>query len=151
MFLFSCFTGLRYSDVRELRWKDVEYMNGRQRIIVRQKKTRSQVYLELNAQAVELMGARGNNEDCIFGSWGESPMTANNQLGRWVLSAGIHKHITFHCARHTFATMLLTLDVADIYTVSKMLGHTNVSTTQIYAKIVDSKRQEAVDSIPQLL
>ena len=69
------------------------------------------------------------------------------QLGSWVKSAGISKNITYHCSRHTFAVMQLTLGT-DIFTVSKLLGHTELKTTQIYAKIVDDKKKEAVNRIP---
>lgn len=62
---------------------------------------------------------------------------------------GINKHITFHVARHTHATMMITLG-ADLYTVSKLLGHTNIQTTQIYAKIVDETKSKAIDLIPDL-
>jgi site-specific recombinase XerD len=68
-------------------------------------------------------------------------------LKQWVLKAGITKHITFHCARHTFATMLLTYGT-DIYTASKLLGHKEIRTTQIYAKIVDAKKEDAVNALP---
>lgn len=64
-------------------------------------------------------------------------------LDTWAKEAGIQKHVTFHTARHTFATMELTMG-ADLYTTSKLLGHTEVRTTQIYAKIVNSKKEEAV-------
>ena len=64
-------------------------------------------------------------------------------------SAGIKKKITFHCARHTFATMCLTYDV-DIYTVSKLLGHRDLKTTEIYAKLIDKKKDEAIDRLPDL-
>jgi site-specific recombinase XerD len=147
-FLFSCFTGLRWSDVIKLTWGDVELSGGRTRIIFRQQKTGAQEYMDLNEQAVSLMGERGKNEERIFVPRTIAP--SNIQLRKWAKAAGITKHISFHCARHTFATMLLTLDT-DIYTVSKLLGHSSVSTTQIYAKIVDKKKQEAVDKIPQLL
>lgn len=149
-FLFSCFTGLRYSDVIRLRWKDVEQFNGRTRLVFRQQKTRAQEYMDLNTQAALLMGDRGAGDRMVFGGWSKSSSLANMQLKEWVQSAGIKKHISFHCARHTFATMLLTLGV-DIYVVSKLLGHSSVKTTQVYAKIVDKKKQQAVDSIPQLL
>ena len=150
-FLFSCFTGLRWSDVTALRWGDVEQFGGRTRIRYRQKKTKEQEYMDINAQAVALMGERKEDTAYIF-EVGKTYNTCsvNRQLRLWVQSAGIKKHITFHCARHTFATMLLTLGV-DIYVVSKMLGHTDISTTQIYAKIVDKRKQEAVDRIPQML
>jgi len=67
----------------------------------------------------------------------------NVKLSQWVMAAGIKKHITFHCARHTFATLLLTKDI-DIYTVSKLLGHRELKTTQIYAKVIDQRKNQAV-------
>ena len=70
-------------------------------------------------------------------------------LQHWAKVAGITKHISFHVARHTHATMMLTLG-ADLYTVSKLLGHKNIATTQIYAKIVDKKKEEAIGLIPNL-
>ena len=68
----------------------------------------------------------------------------------WVKEAKITKHVTFHCARHTFATLMLTQG-ADLYTTSKLLGHTSVKTTEIYAKIVDQKKVEAVNLLNGLL
>ena len=73
----------------------------------------------------------------------------NNILQKWAKAAGVTKHISFHVARHTHATMMLTLG-ADLYTVSKLLGHKNIATTQIYAKIVDKKKEEAISLIPNL-
>ena len=64
--------------------------------------------------------------------------------------AGIKKHISFHTGRHTHATMLLSLGV-DIYVVSKLLGHKSITTTQVYAKIIDKTKQEAVSRIPKIL
>ena len=147
-FLFSCFTGLRWSDVVALRWSDVEQFGGRTRIIFRQKKTQEQEYMDLNANAIVLMGERKEDNAHIFDCC--TIVNTNRQLRIWAKEAGINKHLSFHCARHTFATMLLTLGT-DIYVVSKLLGHTDISTTQIYAKIVDKKKQEAVDKIPQFL
>ena len=66
-----------------------------------------------------------------------------------MLKAGITKNITFHCARHTHATLLLTNGV-DIYTVSKLLGHKEIKTTQVYARIIDEKKKEAVNKIPSI-
>ena len=71
----------------------------------------------------------------------------NKLLKDWVKSSGIKKRITFHTSRHTNATLLLSLGV-DLYTVSKLLGHTQIKTTQIYAKIVDKKKDDAVNMIP---
>ena len=66
-----------------------------------------------------------------------------------MMKAGISKTITFHCARHTFATLQLT-NGTDIYTVSKLLGHRELKTTQLYAKIIDDKKIEATNAIPNL-
>ena len=70
-------------------------------------------------------------------------------IKKWAKDAGIAKNVNFHTSRHTFATMLLTLG-ADIYTVSKLLGHTNVKTTQIYAKIVNKKKDDAVSLVDNI-
>ena len=67
----------------------------------------------------------------------------NENLKKWAKAAGVNKHVSYHTSRHTFATMMLTLG-ADIYTVSKLLGHRSVKHTQIYAKIIDKKKDEAV-------
>lgn len=150
-FLFSCLTGLRRSDIENLTWGEVSEMQGRTRLIFRQKKTGGQEYLDITPQAAELMGERGNAKttDTIFDKF-LYPSDTNAELRIWAAKAGVEKHISFHCARHTFAVMMLTLGT-DIYTVSKLLGHRDIKTTQIYAKIVDSKKQEAVDNIPQIL
>ena len=70
-------------------------------------------------------------------------------MHKLIQKAGINKRITFHCGRHTFATMCLTYDIG-IYTVSKLLGHTDVKHTQIYAKLIDKKRDEAIDKLPAI-
>ena len=70
----------------------------------------------------------------------------NKRIQDWVNRADIGKHITFHCFRHTYATLLLTEGV-DIYTVSKMLGHKNLQTTQIYTKVIDDKKNEAANKL----
>ena len=74
---------------------------------------------------------------------------SNEILDRWAKQAGILKHVTFHVARHTHATMMLTLG-ADLYTISKLLGHTNIQTTQIYAKLVDESKMKAIALIPDI-
>lgn len=148
-FLFSCLTGLRRSDVLRLRWGDIYQQGKFTRIIFKQKKTHGQEYLDITPEASKLMGERGNPEDCVFTDI-HSPTCTNAVIRLWVARAGIPKDITFHCARHTFATMMLDLGT-DIYTVSKLLGHRNLSTTQIYAKVLDKNKQEAVSRIPSIL
>ena len=147
-FLFSCLTGLRKSDIELLTWGEVQQFGDFTRIVFKQKKTKGQEYLDITPEAVRYMGDRGNDSDKVFqgfkyGSW------TLLELRRWVLAAGITKDITFHCGRHTFAVMMLELG-ADIYTVSKLLGHRFLQTTQIYAKVVDKKKQEAINLIPKI-
>lgn len=148
-FLFSCLTGLRESDISKLLWGDVVEQDGFTRIIFKQKKTRSIEYLDISPQARQMMGTRGNDNDKVFNRFNCTRYT-NKSIQKWIDSVGIHKKITFHCARHTFAVMMLTLDT-DIYTTSKLLGHKKLETTQIYAKIVDKKKQEAVTKIPIII
>ena len=148
-FLFSCLTGLRRSDVIRLTWRDVQQQGDFTRIIFKQKKTSGQEYLDITPQAAELMGEKGLPDELIFTDI-HSPSCTNEAIKRWVLRAGIDKEITFHCARHTFAVMMLDLGT-DIYTVSKLLGHRELSTTQIYAKVLDKNKQAAVARIPDIL
>lgn len=141
-FLFSCLTGLRYSDIDKLTWEEVHGA----RIIFSQKKTGGLEYLDINEQALALMGEMGKGK--VF-----PPLPNSDRMGKiigtWCKRAGINKHITFHSARHTFAVMMLDLGV-DIYTVSKLLGHRDLTTTQIYAKILDKAKIEAVKKIPKI-
>ena len=148
-FLFSCLTGLRRSDILKLTWRDVHQQGDFTRIIFRQKKTGGQEYLDIAPQAAELMGKRGKPSEPVFEDI-HTPSCTNETIKRWVLRAGIDKEITFHCGRHTFAVMMLDLGT-DIYTVSKLLGHRELNTTQIYAKVLDKNKQKAVSSIPDIL
>ena len=145
-FLFSCFCGLRHCDIIALRWEDIRYdENGNALLSIIQKKTKEAISLPLCSEAIKHLPDRGNapeTEKVFAGlvSLGRS----NVILHKWVEQAGISKHVTFHTARHTHATMMLTLGV-DLYTVSKLLGHTNIQTTQIYAKLVDESKKKAID------
>lgn len=149
MFLFSALCGMRYIDIVSLRWGDVYQNCGMVRIIFRQRKTKGSEYLDITEQAVSLMGERGEAGERIF-NYRRSKVHMRTIITKWVADAGIDKHITFHCARHTFATMMLDIGT-DIYTVSKLLGHRELSTTQIYAKILDKNKQKAVQNIPDIL
>ncbi len=148
-FLFSCLCGLRVSDIRKLRWCDLQRSGGRVRIEITMQKTKEPLYLPISDEALKWLPERGeaNDGDFIFPLTHEG--TVNDTLQHWAKVAGITKHISFHVARHTHATMILTLG-ADLYTVSKLLGHKNIATTQIYAKIVDKKKEEAIGLIPNL-
>lgn len=147
-FLFSCNCGLRRGDILSLRWKDITFDDGAWRVCTRMKKTTNLVYIPLPKQAMRWIGSNPgerDGEELVFA--GLSAGLISDHLHSWVEKAGIKgKHVTFHVATHTFATMMLTLG-ADIYTVSKLLGHTKVETTQIYAKIINKKKDDAVSLI----
>ncbi len=143
--LFSALTGLRHSDIRKLKWKEIVGTDESPKLTFTQKKTKRIEYMPISRQALQLCGERRGSEQNVFEdlpgiSWTSRPLKV------WIEKAGITKHITFHCFRHTFATLQIEANT-DIYTVSKMLGHTNVKTTQIYAKVVDEKKTEAANAI----
>ncbi len=149
-FLFSCLTGLRRSDIYKLTWGEVHNEDGGiTRLIFKQKKTGGLEYLDITPEAAELMGRRGRADERVFEDF-YTPSCTNECIKKWCLRAGIDKEITFHCGRHTFATLMLSLGT-DIYTVSKLLGHRELSTTQIYAKVLDKSKRAAVLNIPSVL
>jgi len=144
--LFSALTGLRFSDIKKLTWSEITGDdNETPRIEFRQKKTKGVMYQPISQQAFALCGERKESESLVFPQL-TSGDHVNHTIDAWVKRASINKKITFHCFRHTFATLQLS-NGTDIYTVSKLLGHSNVSTTQIYAKVVDSKKQTAANAI----
>lgn len=143
--LFSALTGMRHSDIQKLKWKEIIKDGEHYRILFTQQKTKGVQYMPISDQAYQLCGERGEPDRLVFEGL-QDPSWINKPLERWIKAAGITKHITFHCFRHTYATLQLT-NGTDIYTVSKMLGHTKVTTTQIYAKIVDEKKEQAADTI----
>ena len=143
--LFSALTGIRHSDIKQLRWRDVVKDNDHYRVMFTQQKTKGVEYMPISDQAYLLCGNRGGEDRLVFEGL-QDPSWISKPVKRWVEAAGITKHITFHCFRHTYATLQLA-NGTDIYTVSKMLGHKKVTTTQIYAKIVDEKKEKAADTI----
>lgn len=147
-FMFSCLTGLRKSDIEKLTWGEIRKQGDFTRIVFKQKKTGGQEYLDISVQAAAYLGPRKNDDDRVFEGFTYGAWTSL-ELKRWAVAAGITKNITFHCGRHTFAVMMLDLG-ADIYTVSKLLGHRELSTTQIYAKVLDKNKQAAVNLIPNI-
>ncbi len=145
-FIFSCLTGLRWSDIQKLVWSEVQHSNSMGYYIrFRQKKTKGAETLPISEQAFGLLGERNEPEERVFKGLKYSAWH-NLKLQQWMIKAGISKTITFHCARHTYATLQLTAGT-DIYTVSKLLGHRELKTTQIYAKIIDEKKKEAANKI----
>ena len=149
--LFSALTGLRFSDIQKMVWGELEYIEGQGYFLnYRQKKTKVVEVLPISEQAYGITKGKKNPKDMpqdkpVFEGLKYSAYH-NKHLFQWILRAGITKDITFHCFRHTFATLQLSHGT-DIYTVSKMLGHRELKTTQIYAKIVDDTKRKAADKI----
>jgi integrase len=144
--LFSALTGLRFSDIKNLIWGELEYIEGNGYFIqFKQQKTKGVEMMPISEQAYSLLGERKEPTDKVFEGLTYSAYE-NKHLAKWIGLAGIEKDITFHCFRHTFATLQLSKGT-DIYTVSKMLGHRELKTTQIYAKIIDQTKREASDKI----
>ncbi len=147
-FLFACLTGLRKSDVQKLKWSEVEKDNNGWRITFHQKKTKGLQYLPINQQARELLGVEGNSDDRVFTGLRFNAYW-NLQLREWMMKAGITKHITWHCARVTHATILIS-EGADLYVVKEILGHADIRTTEIYARVIGKRIKDAVNLIPSI-
>ena len=149
-FLFACFVGLRLSDVIRLRWKDVDLADASLSII--QKKTKERVTISLHETALQLIGHPKSPETQIFAV----PLWKNEHGGKaweilkvWGKRAGIPEEISFHSSRRTFATRGITAGL-DIYTVKELLGQTEIRSTQLYVKLVNSARRSAIDKLPGL-
>lgn len=145
--LFSCLTGLRRSDIINLTWDCVRsYADGGKYIDFICQKTKAKTIVPISNEALTIIGYEEglNPKDKVFD--GFTREMSNKEMREWILEAGITKHITFHCFRHTYASLQLELGT-DIYTVQHLLAHKNVSTTQIYACHADPKVREAADKI----
>ncbi len=151
--LFSALTGLRFSDIQKMVWSEVQETTEliddikKKLYYIRftQQKTKGVEMLPISEQAFTMLGQRGKQDENVFEGLQYSAFV-NFHLKRWLINANIGKNITFHCFRHTYATLQLSAGT-DIYTVSKMLGHRDLKTTQIYAKIIDQTKREAANKI----
>lgn len=148
-FLFCCYTGLRYSDIVALKHSDISEQKhgGRLRKVVRiiQQKTGEEVIIPLSVRAIELMPRGGGiKSEKIFRIMVNQ--VANRHLKEIAIACGWrHRDIHFHTSRHTFATISLSLGI-DIKTVSKLLGHSKVATTEVYAKVMDAQKFSSMDA-----
>ena len=147
-FLFSCFTGLRYSDMMALKWNEIHKAADGKTLYIEheQVKTKNTVTIPLSNEALKWMPRKSKGDERVFHQLRITSTTVEVVLGEWMQEAGIQKHITYHCSRHTAATLLLTLG-ADLYTVSKILGHRSIRMTEVYAKIVDKKKIETMNLV----
>lgn len=147
--LFSALTGLRHCDIMKMKWSELAKEGEHYRINFDQKKTGGVEYMPISDQAYLICGEPRDPDRLVFEGL-QAPSWISKPVKRWVEAAGIKKKITFHCFRHSYATNQLT-EGTDLFTVSKMLGHTNIKTTQIYTKVVDSKKEQAADAIQLIL
>ena len=147
-YLFSCYCGLRVSDIRVLKWENIIANGDLYLLSIEMKKTKKPIYIPLTQKAMAILPTK-KYEGPVFRDMPTLP-TINRTLKAWGKLAGLNKNVTFHTARHTFGTLMITAGV-DLYTTSKLMGHTDVRTTQIYAKIVDRKKIEAVSMLDTLL
>ncbi|ESU27096.1 hypothetical protein FLJC2902T_22760 [Flavobacterium limnosediminis JC2902] len=145
MALFSALTGLRFVDIKNLDWKNI-YSDKHQGnyILLREQKTQSIKNHPISETAYNILKSQNTTEGLVFGDIEYPQITRPLKL--WLEESGINKKISFHNFRHSYATLQLA-NGTDIYTVSKLLGHKNVSTTQIYTKVLDKNKIEAANRI----
>lgn len=144
-FLICCYTGIRYVDVIALKWKNVDFQNKRLAFV--QAKTGHRVELQLHPTVISLLSEPQSNATPVFNLPSHTACLKN--LRYWLKKAGIKKHITWHCARHSFATNLIYFG-ADVNTTSSLLGHTSLRYTQLYTRVVDSLKQQAISNLPEI-
>ena len=142
-FLFACLTGLRKSDIKQLEWTHIQpYGDGGMYVTLRMQKTKELVNNPISDEALELIGGSGTGK--VF--QGFTDKLTQTPLKNWLKAAGITKKISFHCSRHTFGSLQVDAGTS-VYTVQHMLGHKNVSTTQIYADMADDSKRKSVNRI----
>lgn len=141
-FLFGCFTGLRFGDIQNLKWMDIKDGNLR----ISQNKTKGMAYIPLNVNAHKILQLQPRSRKYIFDLF-EHNSSVNRTLKKLIKKTGIDKEVSFHSSRHTFATLLISSG-ANIYTVSKLLGHKDIQSTLVYAKVIDEEKDKAVNDMP---
>ena len=152
-FIFCLYTGMRFCDVKDLTFANVDFANRLLKFEQNKTKghsTNSGVVIPLNEGLLQLIGtptSPNNRAEVIF------PLPSYEMclkaLKHWVKRAGISKHISWHCARHSFAVNILN-NGANIKTVASLLGHSGLKCTEQYTRAVDSLKQQAIDSLPAL-
>ena len=150
-FLFSCYTGLRLSDIETLSWNDIHKQNGIYMLIKIQVKTNSEVCIPLSKQAIDILKhVKSNNlskANKVFPMY--SRTTIYSDLRQWTANAGIDKHITFHTSRITFVTLSISAGM-NMYVISKLCGHKDIKTTQVYARMIDSTYVNAISMFEKI-
>ncbi len=148
MFLFSCLTGLRFSDVKGLRWKDVKRNGKHLQLEFHQQKTDTHERLPLCAEAEAMLRSQKRCGEYVFKE--ETNQKVNVVLKQWCKAANVKKPVSFHSARHTFCVLLLTKDVP-IYTVQELMCHSDINTTKVYADLLNKTKAKAVKKMPIIM
>lgn len=150
-FLFSCYTGLRLSDIETLKWENIQKHNNIHMLIKIQVKTNHEVRIPLGKQALNIINyikqnnmSKGENVFPLY-----SRTSVYSDLREWAKDAKINKHITFHISRITFVTLSISGGV-NLYVISKLCGHKDIKTTQIYARIIDRTYVDAINSFENI-
>ena len=143
LFVFSCYTGISYIDLNKLtRDNIVKGIDGNEWLITKRQKTKTNVKIPLLDKAIELI-FKYENHPRVIANNGILPRLSNQRINAYLKEIAdlckIKKHLTFHIARHTFATTVTLSNGVPIETVSKLLGHTKIATTQIYARVIERK------------
>ena len=153
--MFACFAGLRLSDVERLQWDQINLINGDPFIQFKQRKTSQYENLPLSDQAIKIL-QEVKKLHPVYSPEGDKKVFILSSRQRiqqvpysWGLRARLPFKLTFHVSRHTFATMSLSAGV-DLYTVGKLLGHREIRTTQVYARVIDESKLRAAKSLPVL-
>lgn len=142
-FLFSCYTGLRFCDISQLKWKNIQG----EMVNIMQQKTAKAVSINIHDNAKPLLGKKGKPDDYVFTLPSHNACLKN--LRYWCKKAGIEKKITWHCARHSFATNIIFYG-SDVNSASALLGHSSLVYTQRYVRVVASLKEKAVANLPNL-
>lgn len=141
-FLFGCYTGLRFSDIKSLTWDQVK----NNRIYLTQTKTKGIVAIPIGVNAKNILSFQNTEREFVFNLF-DANSSVNRTLRKLIKKADIKKNVSFHSSRHTFATLLISSG-ANIYTVSKLLGHKDIKSTLVYAKVIDEEKENAINSMP---
>ncbi|MCQ2771524.1 MAG: site-specific integrase [Clostridia bacterium] len=147
LFLFSCYCGLRISDISNLTWGNVIYDGDDVTLNIIVQKTHNFLVVPLCKKAIQYLPQKPekiNPNEKVFTL--TTRENINIHIKKWMKKVGITKNVSMHTARHTFATLLLTQDVP-IKVIQELLGHSEIETTLIYAKLVDKKKNEAVNRL----
>jgi integrase len=148
--MFSCFCGLRYSDIKNLKWKNITYFDNGGVISIVVQKTKRPLIIPIQEIAMKYIPSRGNSNDNDNVFVVPDNGYINKMIKKWALNAGINKNVSFHTARHSFATLLLSDASVPLEIVKEFLGHSRIETTEIYAKITDKKKMEAMEKLNKI-